>query len=337
LELDVPDGFKVRSVRGQAAADAKPVVVDAHHLGGENKTRLTVNLASRAMGKVGLFVELQRRLEDPNLLEPTGETSLIPVPLPRVAPEGIEQSTGRLILYAPESLRVNPKNQDGVQSVSFAEALDKTASTRAGRFGDLREVLAYTYTQGPVDLSLSVQRRKPYISARQLLSAKVESGVIRYEATLFFEVRYSGVKSLRLDVPADLASDIHNQTRGVAREAAMDPQPEDVAEGYIAWSLTGETEFLGETKIKLDWEQQIGELAVGKSQEVVLPRLCPKDVDRAWGQVVIAKAETLDVRRSGQPTGLRGIDPSPASGACCSALSRSGCPAPPRGRTPSPR
>ncbi len=40
-----------------------------------------------------------------------------------------------------------------------------------------------------------------------------------------------------------------------------------------------------------------------------MPRLVPRDVDRAWGQIVLAKAETLDVQESGQPRGLRPIDP----------------------------
>jgi hypothetical protein len=37
--------------------------------------------------------------------------------------------------------------------------------------------------------------------------------------------------------------------------------------------------------------------------------LRPAGTDRAWGQVVIAKAETIDVAPTGTPKGLRGIDP----------------------------
>lgn len=309
LELDVPSGFEVRSVRGHAAAGYQAVAVDSHHLTGQEQTRLVVNLASKAIDKVGLFVELQRRLEDPNLLAPTGQTSQIALPLPRVAPGGVEQSTGRLLIYAPESLRINPTTQDGVQTISFAEALEGAESTRGGRFGVAREVLAYTYTRGPVDLALQVERRKPYITARQVLLARVESGVIKYEATLFYDIRYSGVKALRLDVPASLAEEIRNQTPNTAREATLDPQPDDVDPEYVAWSLTGETEFLGEISVKFVWEKKLGELVVGKSAEQELPRLQPKNVDRAWGQIVIAKAETLDVRPAGEPVGLRPIDP----------------------------
>ena len=40
-----------------------------------------------------------------------------------------------------------------------------------------------------------------------------------------------------------------------------------------------------------------------------MPRLVPQGVDRAWGQIVLAKAETLDVQAAGEPKGLRPIDP----------------------------
>jgi len=311
LELDVPQGFEVRQVRGHAAAEAKAVVVDSHHLQGENKTRLVVNLSRKAIGKVGLFVELLQRLEDPNLLTPTGSASDIALPLARVAPEGVEQSTGRLIVYAPESLRVNPSKQDGVQSISFAEALEGSASTRNSRFGQAREVLAFAYTREPVDLVMAVERRKPYITARQFLLSRIKSGVVEYEARFFYDIRYSSVKSLRLDVPAELASEIRNDSTTVVRDARLDPQPDDVADGYVAWSLTGEAELLGQVTIKFSWEKKIKELDIGGSMDEPerLPRLAPKDVDRAWGQIVVAKAETLDVRVSGEPVGLRPIDP----------------------------
>jgi hypothetical protein len=44
---------------------------------------------------------------------------------------------------------------------------------------------------------MDVERRKPYIQARQLVFINVESGVAKYEVTLQFDVLYSGVKSSR--------------------------------------------------------------------------------------------------------------------------------------------
>ena len=57
----------------------------------------------------------------------------------------------------------------------------------------------------PVTLRLAAERRKPQVTIRQLLVARIEEGVIKYQATFFYSILYSGVKSLRIDVPADVA------------------------------------------------------------------------------------------------------------------------------------
>jgi hypothetical protein len=308
LELEVPAAFEVRHVRGHGCAGAEAAAVDAWHAEGDEKTRLIVNLGRKAMGRVGLFVELVRRLNDPNLLSPTGETSDVPVPLPRVAPSGVERRSGRMVVYAPESLRVNPVTQDGLRAISFEEAFAGTESTRGGRFANLRPVLALAFTDQPASLELSAERRKPHVTAAQLLAVQVDSGVVKYEATFFYDIRYSGVKSLRIDVPQDLAAEIRNQTTGV-REKTIDPQPEGVAEGYVAWAFAGESEFHGQTVIKLAWERKLEKLEIGSSVELDLPHLKPMEVDRAWGQIVLSKGETIDVQPAAAPTGLRPIDP----------------------------
>ncbi len=309
LELDVPPDLQVRSVRGHAVADAAPVAVDTHHRSPEDPSRLVINLSSRAIGQVGLLVELQRRLEDPNLLTPTGQMSNIAVPVPRVAAQTVEHSTGRMILYAPESLRIHPDRQQGIQTVSIAEALDGIQSTRPGPFATSRELLAYAYSTEPVELTLNVQRRRPYVTCRQLLSARVESGVIQYSATFHYQIQYSGVRSLRLDVPADRVDQIRNQTANVARETPIVPPPDDVDDGYVAWNLTGETEFLGSVTLRFAWESRIGDLDVQRTVYETVPRLVPQGVDLASGQIVLAKAETLDVQPASEPKGLQPIDP----------------------------
>jgi hypothetical protein len=231
--------------------------------------------------------------------------------IPRVAPGTVERETGRLVVYAPESLTVNPSASDGLRSITYNEAVQDMRSTQKG--GAERPVLAFAYTQEPVTFALAAERRKPYVTARQLLVGRIDSGVVKYEATLFYEVLYSGVKNLRLDVPKDLAAEIRIVTAGVRRQVIDDPQGlKDLAEGYEAWSLAGETEFLGQVQVRLAWERKIEKLDIGKSVTLAIPRLIPRGADRAWGQIVLAKAETIDVQESteaGKVTGLRPIDP----------------------------
>ena len=112
------------------------------------------------------------------------------------------RTSGRLLVYAPEGLRINPKEQKGLRPISPAEAIANMESTRGGRFPGLAELVAYAYTQEPASLIVEAQRRKPYIEARELLTAHIESGVVKFEATFFYDIRYSGVRQLRIDVPA---------------------------------------------------------------------------------------------------------------------------------------
>jgi hypothetical protein len=308
LEIDVPETFHVAQVHGRAMPDAQPAQIEAHHVEGEKKNRLIVDLSAKAMGKIGLVVQLERDLDAPDLLTPTGKTVAIPLPIPRVAPGTVERAVGRLILYAPESLHVNPSKTTGLRPVPFAEALQGMQSARDAKPEGLRPTLAFAYTPEPVALDLSVERRKPQITIKQLFVARIEDGVVKYESTLYYDILYSGVESLQAAVPQDVAAEIRIKTPGIRREV-LDPQPKDLPKGSVAWRLVGESELFGQGEIKLVWEKKMDKLEIGKGQDLAIPRVKPLGVDRAWGQIVLAKAETLDIRESGTPENLRPIDP----------------------------
>lgn len=322
IELEVPEGYEVRSVQGANAAGASAVTVDSHHLEeveyapdpaqpdvkAKKRTKLLVNLARRATGKVGLRLELVKRQEDANLLAPTGTLSVISLPLPRVQSASVARTSGRLLVYAPESLRISPKEAKGLRPISPAEAVQSIGSTREGRFPQLRELFAYAYTQEAASLMVEGQRRKQYIEARELLAAHIESGVVRYEATLFFDIKYSSVKTLRIDVPKEMADKIRNLTPAL-RDERLEPQPADVASDYVAWQLVGEGELLGSVNAKFTWEEKSGELKVGQASDIKLPQIKAASVDRFWGQIVATKAETIDISVKDEPKGLRPIDP----------------------------
>ena len=304
LELDLPEGYDVRTVRGRAIGDAAAVEVDTHHLTGEDKRRLVVSLARRALGRVGLEVELVQNLGHPELLAPTGTAVEIDVAVPRVAPGTADRETGRLVIFAPDSLRVDPVHTNGLRSVAGDEALAGMEAVAAAK----APTLAFVYASDPVNATIALERRRPYVTVRQLLTAYIEPGVVRYDATFFYDILYSGVRSLRIDVPTELSPIIRHTTPDV-RDRPMDPQPDDVAEGMTAWSFTGEREFIGSIPIRLLWERKLEKLDVGKSVDVTMPRLVPQAADRAWGQVVLTKAETIDVQPTGDPKGVRPIDP----------------------------
>ena len=308
LEWDIPPGFDVRHVRGEPVGKAKGVQVDSHFIEGDKKTRLVANLSRKAIGKVALRVRLQKDLHRPELLTPTGKAAQFALPIPRVPEAAAERSTGRMVVYAPENLRLTSEKTAGLRSISVREVFETVRPTRQPAPTEGRPVLAFAYSQGPAELTFAAERRKPQVTVRQLMVARVEEGVVKFDFTLFHDVRFSGVKSLRLDVPADVAAALRVVTPGV-RKNTIAPPPDDLEKGYVAWRLSGDAEFLGKGKIKLSWEKKIEKLEVGKSVELTMPRLIPREVDRAWGQIALVKSETIDVHPSGEPKLLRPIDP----------------------------
>jgi hypothetical protein len=283
-------------------------LVAGHHLEGEKKTRLVVELSNKALGRFGVFVQLQKELEDLNLLGPTGKTSLVPLLIPRAATQEIERTSGRLVVFSPESLRVNPATQSGLRNASVAEAMAGVQAIPPVDASASRPVSSFVFSKAPVELSLNVERRKTYISVGQLLVMRVDPGIVNYEASFHYDIRYSGVKSLRIDLPTAIAPLVRNNTLGIA-EKTIDPAPADLAAGYVAWSLTGDQELLGALVVRLSWQTKLDDLEVGKSVDLSIPQLQPRDVDRAWGQIALAKAETIDLAPTGKPSGLRPIDP----------------------------
>lgn len=313
LEWDVPEGYSIQEVRGIAPSGVTAAQVDTYHLTGEKKTRLVVNLAAKAMGRTGLLVRLEKSVQHPELLAPPEKPAQIDVVVPRVAGPSIEEDRGRLVIRSPESLRVNPAKQKGLRAISFGEAMQGMDPAAGATEGNVRPMFAFAFSRDPVALALAAERRKPQVTVGQLLTLRIEDDALQYEAVFHYDVLYSGVKTLRIDVPAALADKLRNRTPGI-RERVVEPAPGDVPKGYQAWSFSGETELLGKGKITLVWEEKLEKLGVGQEVPVGVPWLMPAKaddaaIDRTWGQIVLVKAETIDLRPADEPKGLRPIDP----------------------------
>lgn len=308
IEFDIPEGFEVRQVRGREMPGASAAAVDSHHLEGEKKTRLVVNLTRKALGKAALLVEMQREHPQRELLAQPGKEAEILLAVPSPAPGTVQRSAGRLMIYAPESLRVNPRKADGLGEITFEKALEGMQTARDQKPQGARPVLSWSFTDEAAAVTLAAERRKPKVTMRQTLVARIDNGVAKYEAAFDYDVQYSGVKSLRIDIPLAIAEEVRNETQGI-QENTIQPQPDDVAEGCVAKGFSGNNEFLGSGRIKLVWEKKLDAIEVGKPVKLDVPRLQPRDVDRAWGQIVLVKTETLDLDTPAEPEGLRPIDP----------------------------
>ncbi|MDR1958113.1 MAG: hypothetical protein LBQ54_03555 [Planctomycetaceae bacterium] len=343
LFYDVPEGLNVMNVSGdtsinvqnllgrtappenrQSQSGSSPqqptkvssLVIDGYQLsdlpteeGKPKRKRLTVNLARKAIGIVGVAVRFYSQPLPPQppqnrdaQQKETEKAFDLKIIVPVVASEGIEQKEGILVLESPDSLRVTPTAFTGMQNVPREQLADKWIAR------PILGNLAYVFAGEQPELSLQAMRRTPQVTIKQLLTARIDDGVVRFSDKIAYNVLYSGVPSLRIDVPKEISKDLRNQTKDF-RDTVLSPQPEDVAEGYEAWNFANDTNLQGTGTIILTWEKQIPQLLDGKSVEISVPRLIPQKVFRSWGQILLAKTGTVDISTSDVNNGLRQIDP----------------------------
>ncbi len=308
VNLAIPEGFEVVNVVGRPLGDQPAVDIESYYVAPGDKSNLVVNLTRKALGQLAITANLERRLNDPNLLTPTGIASSIPIAIPAPNQSNLLKFQGSWVIYSPESLRVNPVANTGVRATALQDAWTTLSTLKSPLISTARPIAAFAFNEQPSLIDFNVERRKPYVTAQQRLKIDVDNGIASYESLIRYEILYSGIKSLRIDLPAEIAPDVRNKSANI-RESQITPAPADLPAGYIAWALTGESELLGVQTVVLSWQKKLDQLDIGKSIPIPVPVLRPMQVDRTWGQIVLAKSESLDVLPGEDASGLRPIDP----------------------------
>ena len=146
------------------------------------------------------------------------------------------------------------------------------------------------------------------------------------EGEVFYldEISSALLHELGMPLPDVLADLIRNDSSNFITKNVIAPAPDDIADGYVAWELKSNRELLGGVQINLSWNAELkgldqhGEDVGNSVDSVTVGRLMPQGVDRSWGQIVLKKAENLDVTPTGLldeagqgnlPVNLRPIDP----------------------------
>ncbi|MDD3470251.1 MAG: hypothetical protein PHE53_09790 [Thermoguttaceae bacterium] len=159
-------------------------------------------------------------------------------------------------------------------------------------------VAAFLAGRMPITMEITAVPRKPQIVVRQFLKVHVDEGQVQYEATFFYDIRYSGVAQLRLEVPKSITATLQNNTTGIYDTTPETVSPE-LPKGYVTKAYRSDSELFGTRSIQLAWKEKLPSLEPGQRRRIVIPRLIPVGVTTAWGQIGISKAEAIDVAIAG--------------------------------------
>ncbi|HMP79266.1 MAG TPA: hypothetical protein PKD54_07430 [Pirellulaceae bacterium] len=300
IPLELPEGVEVVRVVGFQWSDYQPVVVDQISTI-EGSSIRHVQLSRQALGKIGLWLTVRQ----PTVMSETAEEgpdSSMGATWPQLAAGFAEYVTGQIRIALPESLLVTPGVEPGLRPMDARQFKDYTGRTTESAS------LAYEFVQRSPGLPLTLKTRKPQIMVDWYSEWAVEPGLVRQTGELSCEVRFSPVKSLRIDIPNSIAGQVRIETPGW-RTSRMEPQPDDIAAGYQAWTLQGGNELIGTHIVRITWDQPLAEVEVGESISVPIVGIAPRGVDRSRGQIVVRRSELFDLRVAEGAKGLRPIEP----------------------------
>jgi len=295
VTLDVPEGFELFELRVSPAAHR----LDSHRLGepGNGRRTLFVEFASRVSGQVTLNFILRQEQRREALLSHEGGEEVFEIPVVRASGSQVSTDEGQVVVTGPAYLTFRAVETAAMRPLPV---IPPVTTSQVRQF-------AYSYASEAPLLRVGAVRKAPHVTVEQLMSVRVEVGVAHFESTLHTHVRYSGVRGLRVDVPANLTELIQIRPADVRRRVMADA--EGVEEGQVAWMLERPAELLGNFALVFSWEIPMEGLVAGEERPLPVPRLIPRGVDRASGQVVLRKADTLDISVAGEPAGLNPIDP----------------------------
>ncbi|MDR1483761.1 MAG: hypothetical protein LBT09_02940 [Planctomycetaceae bacterium] len=317
LKLHVPTTFKDYAVHAFNTTSFVSAQIDSFHIeaikGNDKFKLMTIALSKKAFGKVILQISGYQHNE--NIInKKTGEIFDLSVQLPTVPPEFAEQFTGKLLLQVNDAFRINPIEPEGIQPVSIQQITEKDwlMSTSQARSG-------FLFLQDTVAFKIQAEKRKPQLTLKKLHHVRVESGAVKHNITINYEVQFSELNSIRIDLPEQISGRINlnrtnstNSANNNWRDSKIVPPPDDVEKGYVAWEFSRGDKIRGNGKFDLNWDDVIEQPDVGKTIRIIVPRLIPQKqqpADRIWGQIIVSKSESVDLGESEQSHGLKPIDP----------------------------
>ncbi|MBL8891022.1 MAG: hypothetical protein JNL67_13655 [Planctomycetaceae bacterium] len=302
VPLDVPEGLEIVSVTGHSPSGYQPVQIEKYERVGEPAGRVLLQFAVEARGPVACLINTTQAIPGVGLVDFEAAPSTIAVRWPQLAPSFAQSIRGQVLLTAPDRLNVvvDTTNQVNFRSIEPSTAF-VVPDSNPQRF-------AYEYVVETNGLELRASLRRPRVFVDQVTSVSVESGLLRYQTDLDYDVRFSAVPDFRIDV-LQSSQDRIRVVGGTLNQQKLDPQPPDVAAGFVAWRLVGASELLGKHSVQLAWDVSVPEIAVGATKSFEIATVVAKNVERDRGQIVLRRSELFDVQATSKATGLRPIDP----------------------------
>jgi hypothetical protein len=282
--FEVPEGFELR--------EAGPSDLVAGFR--QRERRVELNFRGERRDSVSVTLRLERRraaLDEPVALEP-------------VAVIGAEEDEGHLALATPLALRATETSSNGLQAAD-ARLLSGALSSLLGE--DLAPALAYRYFSPRFGASIAIERQRSRATCETNILASIEPALLRLNASLNYNVEFSGMDEFQLLAPASVGEAVRFSGPDIKEKKRATPA---AGEELTTWTLRLQRKALGPWRLGVSFDVPLeggAEATSGKPLRVALPKVHAVGVARETGHVGVSRGENLAVGVAKSP-GLEGRD-----------------------------
>ncbi len=159
--------------------------------------------------------------------------------------------------------------------------------------------------------TLSLKTRKPQTSGEVLTLVELKEQSVTYHWWINYQILYSGIDSVVISLPRDIAADLRLETRSIKEtDKAWKPTPAPAADSQRDyWRLTPRDKWRGSQQLEFTLERPLPALEPGKATPLAVPELQLHDLFQETGQIAVIKQGTLELLDPEKSPTLEIIDP----------------------------
>ena len=234
LRIHIPKGLTVNNVN---APNMKEYSIEKTG----NTSQLLITFLRKTLGKVTVVVFGSRK--EPLL----GKKEEFDVPI--LEPQGVDRSTGRIVLSAIPSLEVLTNERKSVGLVpDSSRSFHATSGSRLVSIG--------AYTQFPVKLTVSTSQKVSRVTATVATDVNLEPQMTQVVTLLNYFVEHAGVDTFRFAVPKSVSEKMTIETISSSDANNIKQKSPSSAnkQGWVTWTVSLQKKVTGNVGFRISYD-----------------------------------------------------------------------------------
>lgn len=241
---------------------------------------MTVNLKNKAMGSF----RLPFKLTGPSRAA-AGQIAIEPVQV-----LDTQQDRGLLGISAPKAFKLTTVER--TKMVSANVQLLYATGLLSQLPQDFELPLAYSYTQQPASVKISLERRQTETRVTAYHTIIVAEAGIEMTHKLDYFIEFAGVDKLSFSLPSSLDDKLFDiKCPGLKEKKKVS---ED--KGRSTWDILLQEKVLGSIAVVITHKENLKGLEAEKPQDIVIPEIRAEDVKGQQGYIAVRKETALEIK-----------------------------------------